>query len=65
MCIGIIIFILHVNVYTNYKRQIIMSLLVIFDFIVNHALIDNLSSNCSSTRVKVNYHHTCVILCKL
>ena len=47
MCIGIIVFILHVNFYTNYKRQIIMSLLVIFYFIVNHALIDNLASNCS------------------
>jgi len=47
MCIGIIIFILHVDFYTNYKRQIIMSLLVIFYFIVNHALIDNLASNCS------------------
>jgi len=46
MCIGIIIFILHVNFYTNYERQIIMSLLVIFYFIVNHALIDNLASNC-------------------
>ena len=46
MCIDIIIFILHVDFYTNYKRQIIMSLLVIFDFIVNHAIIDNLDSNC-------------------
>jgi len=46
MCIGIIIFILHVDFYTNYKRQIIMSLLVIFCFIVNHALIDNLAFNC-------------------
>ena len=46
MCIGIIIFILHVDFYTNYKRQIIMSLLVIFYFIVNNAIIDNLDSNC-------------------
>ena len=47
MCIGIIIFILHLDFYTNYKRQIIMSLLVIFYFIINHALIDNFASNCS------------------
>ena len=48
MCIGIIIF-LHVEFYTNYKRQVIMSLLVMFYFIVNHALIDNLALIVSST----------------
>ena len=47
MEIGIII-LLHVKFYTNYERQVlIMSLLVMFYFIVNHALIDNLASNCS------------------
>ena len=46
MEIGIII-LLHVKFYTNYERQVlIMSLLVMFYFIVNHALIDNLASNC-------------------
>ena len=46
MEIGIII-LLHVKCYTNYERQVlIMSLLVMFYFIVNHALIDNLASNC-------------------
>ena len=43
MEIGIII-LLHVKFYTNYERQVlIMSLLVMFYFIVNHALIDNLA----------------------
>ena len=46
MEIGIII-LLHVKCYTNYERQVlIMSLLVMYYFIVNHALIDNLASNC-------------------
>ena len=46
MEIGIII-LLHVKFYTNYERQVlIMSLLVMFYFIVNHALMDNLASNC-------------------
>ena len=45
MEIGIII-LLHVKCYTNYERQVlIMSLLVMFYFIVNHALINNLASN--------------------
>ena len=43
--IGIII-LLHVKFYTNYERQVIISLLVMFCFIVNHALIDILASNC-------------------
>ena len=43
-----------------------MSLLVIFYFLINHALIDNLASNCyQHLGIKVNCHHTCVILCKL